>query len=216
MVKFLTERLVISILLIAGGIFLVSGADTGSNTARAQVSTYRTTWKANPTALLKVSATFHPPTSPSLNTGDAIFGVWRWDVIGLVGTTAFKETWKGPPLPSDGDNTLNLKPGLQEGCDILAPVGYDASKILIGCITSNKSIGGTNTLNYKISKDTTANSHLKSRYNAGSGSNRATSCINSPRNGDETECLVATGAYSFSHLHEPGSNAAFRWLGAAW
>lgn len=209
--KHLISRLAIATFLILAGLILPELAGK-SVVSLAQNSTYSTTWTADPLKLLKASATF---TSGTTFTGEAIFGVWRWTVKGALNGTSYRESWNAPPLTSTDSNVINLVPRLspdQEGCNV--PTTYDSAKILVGCITSNKSIGGVNTANYKITSDTSVNYHFKSRYNQGSGVNRATSCIDSPRNGGESECIVATGPYSFSHFHEPGSNSSFRWLGA--
>lgn len=213
-------RFVATIILFVGGTTLLFLSDGQHAKLYAQSSDYYSIWAADPNALLKVNATFEDLRSPgvpiSTYTGDAMFGVWRWTVKGALNGSSFRETWNAPEFTLANPTTLKLNPingTIQEGCNI--PIDIDPTKILVGCIADNKSVGSFfNTFSYNITSNTVTNFHFKSRYNQGTGNNYATSCIDSPRNGGETECIIGTGAYGFSHLHEPGSNSSFRWLGA--
>ncbi len=185
------------VLALAGAAMLyVSKGDVKTS---AQTNTpYTSTWTAS--SVLTVDA--RVGTS---QVGQAALGVWGWTVAGTVGSKSFTETWQAPSITGVSFTPRSV------GCDL---VGLNAQQLLGGCFADQNEIGGPDTSSYTFAvrppSEVVSN---KSRYNSGSGLQRAISCINSPRNGDETECLIQSGSYAFQHVHEPGFPSRDRWLG---
>lgn len=168
--------------------------------------TYTSTWKA--TKILTVEGVVGTKT-----TGEAGIGVWEWRVDGIMGGVPYTETWSAPSLEGVAFVMPNNRGCNIEGVD--PGRGRDNFKILAGCITSQGAIGGSDTTQYNFKSKTVSNIlSKKARVNEGTGYQDTTSCIVSPRNGDETECVFQSGPYSFQHVHEIGSNARMRWLGS--
>jgi hypothetical protein len=186
------------IIMTAAGLALVNFGKPVSKTDAAD--NYSVTWQAD--KILTAEAVVG--TTP---TGKAGIGVWQWSVDGTIRGQHFTETWSGPSISG-----VSFTPNSSQGCSIN---GVNRTQILAGCFQDQNDIGGSNTNLYRFSLDNvdswTSNT---SRLNVGTGTQQAVTCINSPRNSSETECLVASGSYAFQHTHEPGFPTRDRWLGA--
>lgn len=188
------------ILALAGAAMLyVSKGDV--KTSAQGTTPYTSTWTANNvlTADVRVG---------SSQVGQAGIGVWGWSVTGTVGSKTFSETWAGPSIT----NIQMLAHTDEKGCDIN---GVNTAEIMSGCFTQQNALGGTNSMLYTFAvrapNDFTS---TKNRLNGGTGTQKTVSCISSPRNGDEDECIMQSGAYTFQHWYEPGFDSRARFLGS--
>ena len=203
---------VLGLLLGAFGLVLLNFGNAPT-TSTAAGEPYSSTWKA--TKILTVEATIGSGQNPPL-TGKTGIGVWEWVVTGTIGavgeTTSYTETWTAPSLTN-----ISFSIPSDRGCNIEGVDtgrGREELQLMAGCWTSQGAIGGPDTTRYSFQTTTIgAYDGKKARVNVGSGDQKTTSCIVSPRNGDETECVFQSGSYSFQHVHEPGSNSRMRWLG---
>lgn len=186
------------VLALAGAAMLyVSKGDV--KTSAQGTTPYSSTWTAN--SVLTVDARVG-----SSQVGQAILGVWGWQVTGTVGTSkTFTETWVAPSISG-----ISFTPAAQ-GCTL---VGVSATDFAAGCFADQDNIGSPDTSTYTFAvRPPSEVTSTKARLNAGSGVQRTTSCINSPRNTSEDECLFQSGSYAFQHVHEPGFPGRTRWLG---
>lgn len=160
---------------------------------------YSVTWQA--TEVLTVQGTVGTTL-----TGQAGIGVWGWSVDGTIRGQHFTETWEGPSITG-----ITFTPASQ-GCSIN---GVNKNQILAGCFADQNDVGGSDTNLYTFARRA-VNSWVsnKSRLNVGNGDQQATSCINSPRNSSETECIFGSGSYAFQHVYEPGFPSRDRWVGS--
>jgi hypothetical protein len=185
-----------AVLTVAGLMFVISPKSEQSLQA---AEPYSSTWQA--TRILTVDATVG-----NTPVGEAGIGVWEWRVDGVIGGTTFTETWTAPSI-----NGVSFSAAAGQGCGLN---GIVAEELMASCFVDQDNIGGDNTSVYTF-RIRSIGEYLgrESRLNVGAGDQKANSCINSPRNGDETECLIQSGSYSFQHIHEPGFPGRTRWLG---
>lgn len=185
--------------LVGAALFYVSKGDV--KTSAQSTTPYTSTWTANNilTADSRVG---------SSQVGQVGIGVWGWSVAGSVGSKTFTETWTAPSVAG----VQFLAHTDERGCDI---IGVNTNELMAGCFAQLNSLGGTNdtlwTFAVRPPNDFTS---TKSRNNGGTGTQKTVSCIPSPRNGDEDECLMQSGAYTFQDWHEPGFSSRNRFLGA--
>lgn len=194
------SRFAVGFVLAAVGtsLFFMKKADVTTH-AQNPPTTYTTKWDA--TQILTAFGIVG-----TSGTGPAGLGVWGWRVEGKVGTTEFTENWSAPSITN-----ISFSPASQ-GCGVN---GVNTSLIMAGCFGDQDNIGGDDTTSYNFElKGINSYEGLKSRLNVGgAGKQRTISCIDSPRNPTETECIIQTGAYSFLHIYEPGFETRDRILG---
>jgi len=188
----------LGVILTAGGLALLNFGKPVPTTD-AQGGGYTVTWQASEVVTVN-------GTVGSTPTGEAGFGVWKWSIDGTIGGQHFTETWEGPSLAG-----VSFTPASQ-GCSIN---GVNETLILAGCFADQNDVGGSDTNLYTFTlKGLTGWTSNKSRLNVGTGVQKATSCINSPRNNSETECIFGSGSYAFQHVYEPGFPTRDRWVGS--
>ncbi len=199
-----------ALFLTAAGLFLIFASKeatvrTGTVNAQAGIAnSYTTEWKA--TKILTVDATVVEDPA-DVQVGEAGIGVWGWQVTGNSedGTLLFEETWIAPSIGG-----VSFGPRA-EGCDISG----DITLLLAGCFADQNNLGGGDTSKYTFAvRGLNEFNGKESRINVNNnGDQKSNSCINSPRNESETECLIQSGSYNFQHLYEPGFDGRSRWIG---
>lgn len=185
------------VLATAGVAALVMSKDDATTSA---ATNYSSTWRAS--KVLTVDARVG-----SSQVGQIGLGVWEWTVAGSVqGGRSYTETWTGPSITG-----VSFTPGSQ-GCIVN---GVDAAKIMAGCFGHQSEVGGPDTSSYTFAVRAPGDfTSSKARLNGGGSTiQKTTSCINSPRNSDEDECIFTSGTYGFQHAYWPGHPSRIRWVG---
>ena len=194
-----SQKLMTFLGLVLGAFGIVLLNFGSAPTPSSAATDYTATWKA--TEILTVNGLVG-----NKDTGEAGIGVWEWVVTGKIGNTNYSETWSAPSI---ADVAFNVPPN--KGCNLQNII---ADQLMAGCWTSQDNVGGPDTLRYSFQiRGVSDLLGKKKDFNTGSGDQKTTSCIASPRNPNETECIFQSGSYSFQHVYELGSSARMRWLG---
>lgn len=162
---------------------------------------YTATWKA--TNILTVEGRL----GTDRLTGEAGIGVWKWEVTGTIGDTNYTETWSAPSIAN-----VSFAIPANKGCNLLNII---TDQLLAGCWTDQDNVDGRDTTLYTF-RERTPNEYFGKKFdlNAGAGDQKASSCINSPRDNGTPECIYQTGSYNFMHVYDPGFPTRNRLLGS--